>query len=553
MRSLWKQRRVDSGGNLEDALCLSSPSVGERKVNFSRIMSGLADTFGDHEAVVNLERRRRLTFREYHRITNQIAHILQGPLGLGKGDRYVCILNNDNLALFHWGMAAKSTSTCCHANYRDSLETHLYQIDLVKPKVVFLEHELMSTHVSPLLERGIRIVVMDGCEESTPGVDVFSDLLTKAPTNNTDIEIDDRSHIILMRFTGGTTGNSKCAKYSLDNILACRDSFLELPDGDFHEGCRMLHIAPISHGSGMTVLPTLFSGGCTVTMNEPSLENWCRYVQEERITHAFLVPTIAYRLLEMQEANKFDLSSLQTVLYGAAPMSPSKAKALVERFGSIFVQVYGSTEHLAATLTLGKNDHLIDQSTEGKLASAGRRVTGAEVSICDNEGNPVPVGELGEFYLRSRATCLGYEGNPEKTEEEFTQGYWKSGDIGYADADGYLFLVDRKKDMIITGGFNVYATEVEAAINSHPSVLMSAVVGIPHEDWGEAVHAEIVLNGSSEVCEDDLVAHIRSQIGSFKTPKTFKVVDQLPTSAVGKVLRKDVRAKYWKSHNRRIA
>jgi len=522
------------------------------RVNYSRVMQGLAESFGDREAIVNLERGRRLSFRDYHIITNQIAHILNGNLNLGAGDRYVCMLQNDNLSLFHWGSAAKAYATCCHANYLDSLETHLGQIDIVKPKVAFIENDLLASHAGPLTERGIQIVVMDALVKPYSGVLALPDLLANASTENTDIEIDDRTHVVLMRFTGGTTGDSKCAKYSIDNILGCRDSFLTLPDPDFFDGCRMLHIAPISHGSGMMLLPVLFSGGCTVTMNAPSLENWCRYIQQEKISHAFIVPTLAYRLLEMPEAREYDLSSLRTVLYGAAPMSPAKAKLLVERFGSIFTQVYGSTEHLAATLCLSKKDHIVDSETEGRLASAGRRSTGIELSVCDDDGNPVPVGELGEFYLRSRSTCLGYEGNPEKTKEEFVNGYWKSGDIGYTDENGYCYLVDRKKDMIITGGFNVYATEVEAAVNSHPGVLMSAVVGVPHEEWGEAVHAEVILNDSVEVAESDLIAYVKEQIGSFKTPKSVLFVEELPLSVVGKVLRKDVRKKYWGGQVRSI-
>ena len=518
--------------------------------NYSRIMQGLVESFGDREAIVNIERNRRLTFRDYHELTNRFAHVLHGPLGLGAGDRYVCFLDNDNLSLFHWATAAKALPTCCHGNFRDSLDTHLSQIETVKPKAALIENSLIESHAGPLAELGIQVVCMDPQENAREGVLEMPALLDAASSDNPDIEIDRHSHIILMRFTGGTTGDSKCARYTADNILACSESYQVLPGSDFSEETRTLHIAPISHGSGMLVQPTMLLGGCTVTMNEPSLELWCQYVEQERITHAFVVPTLAYRLLEMPEAEKFDLSTLKTVFYGAAPMSPSKAKQLVARFGPVFIQAYGSTEHLAVALYLGKEKH---EGDDKRLASAGRRNNGIELTICDDDGNPVPRGEVGEFYIRSRGTCQGYEGNPEKTAEEFIDGYWKSGDVGYVDEAGYCYLVDRKKDMIITGGFNVYATEVEAAINSYPGVTMSAVVGIPHEDWGEAIHAEVLLKGQEEVEEQALVAHVKEQIGSVKAPKTVAFVDELPTSVVGKVIRKDVRAKYWKSRDRQIA
>ena len=165
----------------------------------------------------------------------------------------------------------------------------------------------------------------------------------------------------------------------------------------------------------MIVFPTLFQGGCTVTLNEPDLVRWCQTVEAEKITHAFIVPTIAYRLLELPEARASDLSSLKTVIYAAAPMSPAKTVLLIERFGPIFVQAYGSTEHFAATLSLSKKDHIVTKDEESRLASAGRRVPGVEVFIADDDGNPVKRGETGELYLRSRSTCLGYEKNPQKT------------------------------------------------------------------------------------------------------------------------------------------
>jgi acyl-CoA synthetase (AMP-forming)/AMP-acid ligase II len=172
--------------------------------------------------------------------------------------------------------------------------------------------------------------------------------------------------------------------------------------------------------------------------------------------------------------------------------------------------------------------------------------------IMDDQNKPVPPGVAGEIWLRTRATIKGYFGNPEGTAAEFADGFWKSGDLGYLDEDGYLFLVDRKKDMIISGGFNVYAIEVEAALAQHPAVLMSAVVGVPHREWGEAVHAEVVLRDTMSVSDSELIAHVKKKIGSYKAPKSIVLVEQLPLSPVGKVLRRKVRQRYWEGQDRGI-
>ncbi|MCY1445912.1 Long-chain-fatty-acid--CoA ligase [compost metagenome] len=178
---------------------------------------------------------------------------------------------------------------------------------------------------------------------------------------------------------------------------------------------------------------------------------------------------------------------------------------------------------------------------------------GVELIIVDEEGREVAPGDTGEVWLRSRATISGYHGNPEATATEFSDGFWKSGDLGYQDEQGFLFIVDRKKDMIITGGFNVYAVEVEAALNAHPDVAISAVVGIPHAEWGEAVHAEVVLKEGSQLSSDGLIEHVKNRLGRFKAPKSLVFVSELPVSVVGKVLRRTVREKYWKDVSRRVS
>jgi acyl-CoA synthetase (AMP-forming)/AMP-acid ligase II len=222
------------------------------------------------------------------------------------------------------------------------------------------------------------------------------------------------------------------------------------------------------------------------------------------------------------------------------------------RFGNIFVQTYGATECLQAVSSFSKADHLTAVEG-GHLASAGRVTPGVELRIVDDDGKEVPIGTTGEIWVRCRGVIPGYHNNPEGTAAEFTNGFWKSGDLGYLDDRGFLYIVDRKKDMIITGGFNVYAVEVEAALNSHPGVANCAVVGVPDEKWGEAIHAEVVLRANAKPTESELIAHVKTSLGRFKAPKSLTFVPDLPLSAVGKVLRRQVRDKYWVGQSRRIA
>jgi acyl-CoA synthetase (AMP-forming)/AMP-acid ligase II len=259
-------------------------------------------------------------------------------------------------------------------------------------------------------------------------------------------------------------------------------------------------------------------------------------------------------LLELPAAQRADFSSLTYIGYGAAPISPAKLGVLVDRFGPIFTQVYSASENFTAATTLGKAEHVI--GTEGdarRLGSAGRLSFGTEVRICDAQGYDVPQGMPGEVWLRSRATVRGYYRNPEGTAAEFQDGFWKSGDIGILDDEGYLTIVDRRKDMIVTGGFNVHAGEVEDALLSHPAVLMAAAVGIPHPEWGEAVHAEVVLRDGAGVGEAELIAHARARLGGHKPPKSIAFVAQLPLSAAGKIVRRLVKEKYWKGAARGVA
>ena len=520
-------------------------------------MRYMALVWGSREALVNTERGRRYTYKELHLLTNKIANMIRDGFGLVRGDSYINILQNDNLSLLHVWTIFKGEASCGFTNYRDSVEEHAWQIDIVKPKLAFIENSVLPSHYEMLRERGISVVCMDPLDEAArqlENVYYFWDLVNAASDAETGVEHDMDEDVMQYRFTGGTTGRGKCAMYTIRNWEQNRANFLQIED-PMTAGLRFLHFGPLSHGAGMFLYPVLMLGGTMVTLNSAAPEHICAAVEAEKIEFATLVPTMLYRFLELEDFGKYDLSSLKTLYYGAAPMSPEKLLQLQKRLGNIFVQVYGSTEHLGLATTLSKASHKVDTDKDReRLGSVGTVTPGIELKIVDveDENVEVPIGEIGEIWMRSPAVIKGYLGSPAETEKEFIDGWWKSGDIGRMDEDGYVYILDRKKDVINSGGFNVYAAEVEAVLASHPAVLMSAVIGAPHDDWGETVVAEIQLKAGVKTEADEIIGFCKQRMAGYKVPKSVVFVDELPISPAHKVLRRKVREKYWEGRTRAV-
>lgn len=524
------------------------------KINFGRLMLQIARQYPDKEAIVNVERNRRLSFMELHLLTNRICNMMKEHFNLGRGDVYMNILENDSISLMSMWMF-KQEAAGAWSNYRDSLKEHMWMVDFIKPKLVFIENVKLSEYYAPLRERGIEIICMDQPQEIKDGLYYFWDLIENASDAETGVEHDRDEDIVLYRFTGGTTGQGKCAMYTINNYFSTMYGLYDHVEDLLPHHTRHLHVTPLSHASALFVMPLYFRGATSVTMNLPDLKAFCANIQQEKITHTMLVPTILYRFLEFDVHKIFDLTSLETIFYGASPMDPKKLKGLQKKFGNIFVQAYGATEALPVVSVLGKEEH-IDQSEDGlkRIKSCGKPVAGYEVAIFDDNGCELPVDKQGEVWIRGSGVIEGYYKNPEQTKIEFTHnGWWKSGDLGHMDSKGYVYIVDRKKNMIITGGFNVYANEVEEALLSHSAVLMAAVIGIPHPEWGEAVHAEVILKVEATVSENELMEHVKKLKGGIKSPKSVAFVKELPMSAAGKILHRIIREKYWKDQERRVS
>jgi len=379
------------------------------------------------------------------------------------------------------------------------------------------------------------------------GVDLLEGMRHARPAPLID-ESDPQAPAFVI-YTGGTTGKSKGALHTHRSIQTA--TLLMACEWEWPSEIRFLAATPISHAAGGMLRPVMYRGGYTRLLHGFDPEVFCRTIQEERITCTLLVPTILYALIDSPARHRYDLSSLQMIVYGAAPMSPDRLRQAIEVFGPIFVQLYGQTEAPQCIATLRKADH--DLTRPERLVSCGLPSAGLDVRLFDSNMKEVPVGSPGEICVRGPLVMEGYWKRPEATAEVFHGGWLHTGDVAVRDNEGYLTIVDRTKDLIITGGVNVYPREVEDALMSHPAVASAAVIGIPDPKWGEAVMAFVVLQKGAAVELDSLRRHVKERKGGPWTPKTIEFVDQLPLTGLGKIDRKALRARFWPSDARQVS
>jgi fatty-acyl-CoA synthase len=350
----------------------------------------------------------------------------------------------------------------------------------------------------------------------------------------------DGSTVARLSYSGGTTGKPKALAISHRVSAACLQ--IMLGEWEWPSPPRVLSCAPLSHAGSAMVLPTLLKQG--TIMIQPSFDPVAvmQAIQDFRINCMLVVPTMIYALLDHPRFSEFDLSSLETVFYGASAISPARLKEAIARIGPVFCQFYGQAEAPMGITVLRKAEH--DVSDMQRLASCGRPVTSIRVELLDAQGQPVPDGEPGEICVQGPIVMDGYRDNAELTAEALRGGWLHTGDVAVRDPGGFLRIVDRTKDMIVTGGFNVYPREIEDIICEHPAVSQVAVIGVPHAKWGEAIKALVVAKPGASVNIDELVAMVAARKGSFQAPKSVELIDSIPQTAVGKPDKKALRARF---------
>lgn len=354
--------------------------------------------------------------------------------------------------------------------------------------------------------------------------------------------------VIRLAYTGGTTGKPKGVM--LTNRSMWMQALTLMGARPLPGELRLLCPTPISHGAGAMLVPTLWRGGTIILQRGFDPERYLAALELHKATATFLVPTMIYSILDHPGAKTADFSSLEMVSYGASPMSPTRLQEALRVFGPVLVQSYGQTECPSNILFLSQEDHV--RRDVDTLGSAGMPYPGVTVALLDENDMPVEQGAVGELCVRSPLVMEGYWKLPELTAQVMRNGWLHTGDMAYRDEHGYYFLVDRKKDMIISGGFNVYPKEIENVLGAHEAVAAAAVFGVPDGKWGEAVKAVVALRPGMSVGEDELKAAVRSAKGPVNTPKSIDFVDALPLTALGKPDKNRLRKQYWSGQDRRI-
>lgn len=346
--------------------------------------------------------------------------------------------------------------------------------------------------------------------------------------------------IYRLTYSGGTTGKPKGIESSYSCLMAMTQ--IMMAEWEWPESMRQLLVAPLSHTGGTLFLPTLLAGGSLYVI--PGFEPVAvmEAIEKYRINCMLMVPTMIYALMDHPRFSEFDLSSLETIFYGASAMSVPRLQEAMEKFGPIFFQFYGQTECPMTITVMRRHEHIADDPR--RLASCGRPVPWISVALLDSGGNPVPDGEPGEICTRGSLVMTGYFNKPELTDQAFAHGWLHTGDIAVRDPDGFLRIVDRAKDMVITGGFNVFPREVEDVLCSHPSVAAAAVFGTPDEHWGEVVTAAVVLRSGKSATDQELALHVRAAKGPHQAPKLVHFIDAIPLTNLGKPDKKALRAHF---------
>lgn len=356
-------------------------------------------------------------------------------------------------------------------------------------------------------------------------------------------------------YTSGTTGKPKGAIWTHRMISRIIMNYL----ADLHNiqpGEVVLHCAPLSHGSGIIALPAVARGATNAITEGASFDpiELLRTVELFKVTHiAFMAPTQIIKMLEDADPSQFDLSTLQAITYGGAPIYVDQLKQAIKVFGPIFIQLYGQGEAPITITGLTAEAHARLLATDDhRIGSAGQTRTDVDAACVDENDEILPPGKPGEVVARGEIVMPGYWNNPEASKETLRNGWLHTGDIGYFDEEGYLFLLDRAKDMVITGGNNVYPREVEEVLILHPDIAECVVFGIPDDYWGEAVHAVVVKREGAELSDRDVIAFCGEHLAGYKKPKAVDFFDELPISGYGKVLRREIRDIYWQGRNSRI-
>ena len=523
-------------------------SASEQLANLADMVRARAKARGD--ATAYEFEGRQTSFAEFDRLTNRVANALIA-LGIKPGARIAYLGKNSDVYFELLMGAMKANVVMAPVNWRLAGPEIAFIVGDCKAPVLFVGPEFVTQvrNIKSQLPDLRTVITTEGGAPEWPDYTAWRDSQSgddpKVPIAPQDIAIQ--------LYTSGTTGKPKGAMLSHANFLnaleAGRDQKRDW--NKWSEDDVSLVAMPIFHigGSGWGVMG-LYHGAKGVIAREFDPTKVLDFFEQSGITKLFMVPAAMQFVVRQPRARQVDFSRLKYMLYGASPIPAALLKECIEVFGCGFVQMYGMTETTGTIVALPPEDRV-----EGleRMRSAGKALPGVELAILDANGNKLPPGEVGEIATRSGSNMVGYWNLPEATARTLdSEGWLRTGDAGYMDSDGYLYIHDRIKDMIISGGENIYPAEVESAICDHPDVAEVAVVGVPDDTWGEAVKAIVVMKSGKQATATDIINFTRERIAGFKTPKTVEFIAALPRNASGKILRRHLRDPHWEGRERKV-
>ena len=493
--------------------------------------------------------------RSWREIGERVARLGAGlrSLGAKSGDRVAVLCQNSDRYLEIYLATAWAGAVVVPLNIRWSpLENEDAMRDC-RAHILFVDKTFAA--IGTALARtlpGLKLIYADDGDTPAEMESYEALVLRSEPVPDAMREANDLAGIF---YTGGTTGRSKGVMLSHGNLMA--SAMNALGEGFFRGGAPIyLHAAPMFHlANGAAMYALLLSGGSNVIIPSFTPEGVMAAIQNERVTEVLLVPTMIQMFVDHPALGSYDVSSLREVLYGASPISEAVlGRAMKALPTTQFLQAYGMTELSPIATVLHWKEHIGDGRAKGRHRGAGRSSLGCEVRIVDADDKPVPRGTVGEIVARGDNVMMGYWERPEETAKAVIDGWMHTGDGGYMDDDGFIYVVDRVKDMIISGGENVYSVEVENALTQHPAVAQCAVIGIPNEKWGEQVHAVVVTRSGAKVTATELIDFSKTLIAGYKCPRSVDISENpLPLSGAGKVLKRELRKPFWESRERRVS
>ena len=518
-------------------------------MSVGNVLRRCAFKFSDKPALIF--RGTQLTYADLNGRVNSLANSLL-KLGLNKGDRVAMLMHNCPEFIETYFACAKSGGVCVPINSLLKQKELMQILEYIKPRFLIFDEdftEIVQSMLSTLPVIEFPIALRDEAKMFRQ----YAALVREGEDSEPNVSISD-DDLLSIFLTSGTTGRPKGAmrthRHELLNMMTCA---LEL---GIRYDDRALLLFPFYHITFADNLRHILMANTIVIRREGGFDahEVLGMLSTEKITTCQFVPTMINAMLQASTPEKYDLSRFRLLLYAASPMPVELLKEAIKRFKCQFVQMYGQTETGPCTTALKPEDHVLEGSDAqiAKLASAGRPVLDYELRILDDTGKDATIGEVGEIVVRSEAMTIGYWGLPNETARTIRDGWLHTGDFGRLDDEGYVYIVDRKHDMIISGGKNIYPREIEEIIYTHEAVLEAAVIGVPDEYWGESVKAFVVLKDGMQVTEEEIISLCKENIASYKKPRSVEFVQQLPKSPTGKILKRVIRERFWVDKQRRV-